>query len=114
VGINQVLVDGRGVTPEAKLRFDEGAVGLAQGGGHRGGRQQTSRWPGWSSLAGRGHNQVGGHPGAVWIVGRLGRRIALGFKALGPGADGVAGYAGAALDLALGVARAQERPDRGL
>jgi len=28
--------------------------------------------------------------------------------------DGVAGDAGAALDLALGVARAQERPDRGL
>ena len=40
--------------------------------------------------------------------------LPLGLKALGPGADGVAGYAGAALDLALGVARAQERPDRGL
>jgi hypothetical protein len=55
---------------------------------------QPGRWPPRGSL----------NPG----------RIALGLKALSPGADGVAGDAGAALDLALGVTRAQERPDGGL
>ncbi len=30
VGINQVLVNGRGVAAQAQLGFDEGAVGLAQ------------------------------------------------------------------------------------
>lgn len=52
MGINQVLVSGRGVAPQAQLAFDEGAVELTQGGGRRSGRQQLCRRPGLSSLGG--------------------------------------------------------------
>ena len=107
----------RGVATQSQLGLDEGAVGLAQGGRSRGVHRRTSRWPGWSSLSGqRGRiaDRIGGHPGAVCIVRRLRWRITLRLQSLDPCADGVAGYAGAALDLALAVARAQKRPDRGL
>ena len=40
VGIDQVLVDGRGIAAQAQLSFDEGAVGLTQRGGRRRRRQQ--------------------------------------------------------------------------
>jgi hypothetical protein len=55
--VDQVLVDGRGVSLEPQLGFDELAPGFAQGGGHR----PRSRWPGWGNLTYR----AGGHPGGI-------------------------------------------------
>ena len=89
--LDQVLEDGHGVALQTQLRFDELAVGFAQGGGHR----HRSRWPGWGNLLCR----AGGHPGGICLLLQ---------PALAIASDRLAVDAGDAGDLALwGIALEQ-------
>src|SRR5207245_1720532 len=64
--VDQVLVDGHGVAPQAQLRLDEGAMRLAR---RDGGRRR--RWPGWGNLRGHQWRSSGGRRGAIGTAGRM-------------------------------------------